>query len=587
MKAKALIQRNTPRIVAATAYSVIVGAYNALWDVVFLRYVLNSLGGGAAFSDILLAIGLMLSISLCYYAFGHYYRTIYRPKRSLELERDTFTAIYSKVSEVSYDFLVSSRFYDLYTRVKNAPALLSQEIESIAGVIGDGIIALILAALLITIDPGMLALTLPGILISVAIGRSTAKREYEVERETTEPKRAKEYVKRVIYTQNAAKEMRLFPVANVIKELFTTSHAKIEAVFKKRLKSIAAEKFLSDIIMTSCTLILPLIYILYRVTVQNQMTVGDFSAAILAVLSLSGRITKAAKNLRTIQSREAFLADYERFLNIESSEQRDKKAICDGIDSVVLRNVTFSYPETSHEVLHGVSLTIEPGERIALVGRNGSGKSTIIKLIMGLYHSYNGSILVNGREISQYDQRTYRDRLGVVFQDFRLFAASIKENIFLGRGDAPDATQKLDEAIGRVGLQKRINELPLGVGTEIYSEFEKDGINLSGGETQRVALARAYVKDAELILFDEPASALDPIAEEQLYQDLITSVSGKTVLFISHRLSTVKLADCIYLIDDGRVVESGTHDELIKASGLYAEMFNKQAEKYIAQGERI
>lgn len=583
MKAKALIKSNTPRIFAATAYSVIVGAYHALWDVVFIRYVLNSLGGGAAFSNILLAIGLMLSISFCYYAFGHYYRTIYRPKRSIELERDTLTTIYSKISEVPYDFLVSSKFYDLYTRVKNAPALLNQAIESIAGVIGDGIIALILAALIITIDPGMLALTLPGILISAAIGRSTSKREYDVERETTESKRAQEYVKRVIYTRNAAKEMRLFPVANVIKELFATSHAKIEAVFKKCLKSIAAQKFLSDIIMIACTLILPLIYILYRVTVQNQMTVGDFSAAILAVLSLSSRITNVAKNVRTIQSREAFLADYERLLNIESSEQSDKKTICNSLDSVVLRNVTFSYPETSQQALHGVSLTVDRGERIAIVGRNGSGKSTIIKLIMGLYHGYGGSILVNGREISEYDQRTYRDRLGVVFQDFRLFAASIKENILLGE----DASQKLDEAIGRVGLQERISELPLGVSTEIYSEFEKDGINLSGGETQRVALARAYVKDAELIIFDEPASALDPIAEEQLYQDMLTSVAGKTVLFISHRLSTVKLAQRIYLIDDGSVVESGTHDELIKANGLYAEMFSKQAEKYIAQGERI
>ena len=224
------------------------------------------------------------------------------------------------------------------------------------------------------------------------------------------------------------------------------------------------------------------------------------------------------------------------------------------------------------------------GEKIALVGYNGAGKTTLIKLIMRLYDPSRGEILLDGVNIKDYDVEKYRHSIGTVFQDFKIFGGSVVENVLLDLNDGEDdsaVTEKVRKALTHSGLWERIQSLPNGLDTQLTTEFAKDGVNLSGGESQKLAIGRVFYKDAGLIILDEPSSALDPIAEYQLNHSMLEATENKTVIFISHRLSTTRLADRIFLLEKGRIAEQGTHEELLARNGRYAAMWRAQAGQYI------
>jgi len=249
--------------------------------------------------------------------------------------------------------------------------------------------------------------------------------------------------------------------------------------------------------------------------------------------------------------------------------------------AIELKNVSFAYRPGDANVINDVSLSIVPGEKIALVGYNGAGKTTLIKLIMRLYDPTAGAIYADGEDIRDYKVWDYRNSIGTVFQDFMIFAATVKENVIQDLPENAD-TQRVEWALRHSGFADRLATLEHGLDTELTSEFAQDGVNLSGGESQKLAISRVFYKDAGLIILDEPSSALDPIAEYQLNHSMLKAAENKTVIFISHRLSTTRLADKIYMLENGRIVEQGTHDELLAHNGKYAAMWRAQAGQYIA-----
>ena len=232
-------------------------------------------------------------------------------------------------------------------------------------------------------------------------------------------------------------------------------------------------------------------------------------------------------------------------------------------------------------LLKNINLHIKPGEKIALVGYNGAGKTTLVKLLMRLYDVKSGAILADGRDIRQYDVKQYRNTIGTVFQDFMIFGGNVRENVILDVEAKADET-RVKQALSDSGLMPRVEKLSAGLDTQLTTEFAKDGVNLSGGESQKLAIARVFYKDAGLMILDEPSSALDPIAEYQLNHAMMEATKDKSVIFISHRLSTTRLADRIIMLENGQVVEQGTHEELLAAKGKYAQMWKVQAGAYVA-----
>lgn len=322
---------------------------------------------------------------------------------------------------------------------------------------------------------------------------------------------------------------------------------------------------------------------------------GDIVKYVSAVNRLTSSIGNLFYNINGIKANTPFVEDYLRYLDIPRKMYQgtlpiEKRAFCEGGDynyKIEFRDVSFKYPGSEDYALRRLSITFNIGERLAVVGRNGSGKTTFIKLLCRLYDPTEGRILLNGVDISKYDYDEYMRVFTAVFQDFRLFGFKLSENVAAGLDINEDFCRSCLE---KVGFGDKLAELPEGMETYIYKNFDKNGIEISGGEAQKIALARALYKNAPFIILDEPTAALDPISEAAIYEQFNGIVGDKTAVYISHRLSSCRFCDRIAVFDNGKIVQIGTHDNLLAEPGLYKELWEAQAAYYVnerAQAEDI
>ena len=343
------------------------------------------------------------------------------------------------------------------------------------------------------------------------------------------------------------------------------------------MKRYIGNDFISDVVYIS--------YLVYRATIMKAISFSSVAILYNSFGNLKWNMRIFTDIYPYACETSLYVQKILDFLDYEPKIQSQRKLpVSTQAKAVELRNVSFSYGEKYGSVINDVSLSIAPGEKIALVGYNGAGKTTLIKLIMRLYDPSRGEILLDGVNIKDYDVEKYRHSIGTVFQDFKIFGGSVVENVLLDLNDGEDdsaVTEKVRKALTHSGLWERIQSLPNGLDTQLTTEFAKDGVNLSGGESQKLAIGRVFYKDAGLIILDEPSSALDPIAEYQLNHSMLEATENKTVIFISHRLSTTRLADRIFLLEKGRIAEQGTHEELLARNGRYAAMWRAQAGQYI------
>ena len=275
-----------------------------------------------------------------------------------------------------------------------------------------------------------------------------------------------------------------------------------------------------------------------------------------------------------------YVDKFRRFMAYEPRIEMQKGKLPEAeLKSLVLKNVSFTYHGESNPSLKNINMVIHPYEKVAIVGYNGAGKTTLIKLLMRLYDPTEGEIFIGNRNVKKLDVEAYRREFAAVFQDYQIFAATLGENVVMDDVEEQDK-EKIIGALSQGGFADKLRELPLGIATPLTKEFEMSGVDLSGGEKQKVAIARAFFKHSHYAVMDEPSSALDPIAEYQLNQNMMEIAKDRTVIFISHRLSTTVMADRIYMFEKGEIIEQGSHSELMALNGKYAEMFRKQAVNY-------
>ena len=320
-------------------------------------------------------------------------------------------------------------------------------------------------------------------------------------------------------------------------------------------------------------------FMIYEV-INNNMSIADFTFIIASIRTLSRSLTVIINNFSNNLSYSLQVNDYRKFETLDLSFNGDTKPLVADEVEIEFKNVSYSYYMQEGYTLKNISFKIKKGERIALVGHNGAGKTTLIKLICGFYHPTEGEILINGVNINEIDRESLIKLIAPVFQDSNHYAVSIKENIAMETiGNIDD--EKLYMSLNLAGLTKKIESLKNGVDTIITRDMDDTGVELSGGESQKLSIARSIYKNAPFIILDEPTSALDPIAESELYMNLNKIINNHSAIFISHRLSTAVLADRIYLFEQGRIVEHGSHETLMQRKGKYADMFRKQAENYV------
>ena len=314
--------------------------------------------------------------------------------------------------------------------------------------------------------------------------------------------------------------------------------------------------------------------------ITGKITIGVATQMFTAAGTFYGSMRNLVWNFQELTKRANYANEYVKFMDYPAAIQKGDRHVTPGPHTFEFKDVSFSYPGADVEVLRNINLTLTPGEHLSVVGLNGAGKTTLVKLLCRLYDPTKGVILMDGVDIKEYDYEEYMTVFAPVFQDFKLFAFTMKENILMEKSE--DDTQDVTTVLERVGLAEKLSTLSNGADTVVYKHFDKDGIEPSGGEQQKLAIARALYKNAPVVILDEPTAALDPMAEYDIYRQFDTLVHEKTAIYISHRLSSCQFCDKIAVFSEKELKEYGTHAELVnKPDGVYAKMFAAQAQYYV------
>ncbi len=420
-----------------------------------------------------------------------------------------------------------------------------------------------------------------GVLLAVSTLINARKNRIEVKyfSDLANINRVLHYVSFELEDFRFGKDVRLYGAAATMIQRASQQMDRLNQYYRKK----ADERYPLDILDVTVGALRDFGTYLYlgALAILGKITIGVYSQLTTSGGVLNSSLQGAIYGLQDIVKRCNYGYEIVKLMEYPPMLQKGSREIPDLTlpHEIEFRNVSFSYPNTGVRVLENVSITIKAGERLSVVGLNGAGKTTFIKLLCRLYDTDEGEILLDGVNIRDYDYDEYMKLFSVVFQDFRLLAFTAQDNILLGREDSPESVDKL---FHKVGLLDKINSLPHGRDTMMFRQFDRDGVQLSGGEQQKLAIARALYKNAPVVILDEPTAALDPVAEYDIYCKFNELVGGKTAVYISHRLSSCKFCDRIAVFSGGTIKELGTHDELVKLpDGIYAEMFHAQAQYYV------
>lgn len=408
------------------------------------------------------------------------------------------------------------------------------------------------------------------------LAKKGAKETYEQDKALNEKYRYVEMLDEVLLGKDSSKERYLFDYSDHYNEIdYKTYREVTNASFKVMKKWFKRSKTFSSIFSL---IVLVVALVLLKPVKAGAMTFGIYTSVIALVSTLINQVGWTIPNaMDAFTSTSLFFKDFFTFMDFDEEESgliRPEKV--PEFESLEFKNVRFTYPGTDREILKSMTFKIEKGHHYSLVGENGSGKSTVIKLMLGLYDQYEGTILINGVDARTMPLNVRRSIFSAIFQDYVIFGTTIKNNIAMGYADRE---AKVQEVIDDLDLREMVNKMPEGIETEI-GKLDDRGLDLSGGQRQRIALARAIVSDSPVVILDEPTAAMDPKTESKLYEKMGKLTKGRTVIFISHRLGSTSLSDEIFLFKAGKVFEHGTHDEMMALKGDYYEMYNSQKEWY-------
>ncbi|MBR3809467.1 MAG: ABC transporter ATP-binding protein [Clostridia bacterium] len=552
-------------------------------SIIGLKYVIDEVANGGDPKKILLGIGLILGVLV----FGETVNALFfelfvhREREKLDLKLQS--RLYEKAASIDMAKYDSPEYYaDFILSIENSSDNIRYMLNTVKSYVGEVIAFLTIASILLTIDPVALVVVVLVTLICLPINKYASKLLYEYREKRTELHRKGDYFARVFYLPEYAGEIRISKISTLLTDRFNKQADVIvenEKKYKMKLNSLWFFES-ATIYNVAFMLVLP-VYFGYKILVENELTIGGFVATFNGVMqvgsSLMYIIVHAVKQFsersKMIDKQREFLATQNEILDGEHIAE------CKEPETISVENIKFSYEGNEKDSLDGVSFEIKPYEKIALVGFNGAGKTTLTNLLLRLYDVKDGSIKIGGRDIREETVSSHRNRFAAVFQDFQIFSATVGENVALSK----DYDEK--RVLEALKLADFTKELPQGTETILLKEFDENGLMLSGGEQQKIAIARVFYKNCPYIILDEPSANLDPISEYELNKNIMNSAKEKTVIIISHRLSTTVNADRIIMLENGKVAEIGSHEELMNKNGDYAYMFNLQAEKYTKSAE--
>lgn len=566
------------QVIAQCAYSVFT---LFIQGVLFLKVLLNIIEGNCTFEYfvkillIFFAIGMINEIIsvTCDYILNVSLKKVFKGLNNL---------IFEKAASVDISCYEDPSFYDSY---KRATEILTGGYFMAFGfdfayIIASLISFFLVVGVVVSINPVYLLFLAPVLFVFI-FEIIKSKIFYKRDLEMTTNNRIKAYTQRTVFLKDFSKDMRTSNIFSVIFNRF--NHAvkgNIEIIRKYGFKMFVYS-MISSVFGEFIPIVGTYAFASYQFLNDSSLSISGFSVVLSSINSVREATTTIADCFSEMSSMALYFQNLRDFFEYESSvKSGDKKA--EAFETLEFKNVSFKYPSSDKYSLNHVNLKIKKGETVAIVGVNGAGKTTFVKLLLRFYDVTDGEILYNGINIKEYDLDSLRNRFATVFQDYKTFALSVYENVLCRKCSEQDKALAR-KALEQSGVWDKVATLPQGADTVLTREFDDEGAGLSGGEAQKTAVARMFAKDYDIAILDEPSSALDPIAEYNMYENLISATKDKTVIYISHRLSSAVLSDNIFVLGGGAVIESGSHDHLMNAGGEYCTMFNLQASSYSAK----
>lgn len=573
----------------ASRFRIVVTLFNAMlqsilpvWNIIIIQKSISLLTNKQnAFAELLTFVLLSIIMYLFIILFDAWYRQNYSVHSNFKIREKIQTIIYEKIRNIDMSAFDNKEFYTIYTRavketydralsVLSTTASLLTSILSLVGVI----------SIVLWLDAIILVFVFVSVILSMFISAVQNKSYYCYDMEQTYNTREQSYISRIFYLPEYSKEIKFFDLYGY----FINKFKRILYVQDSLRRKFDFKFLVYDFIQNFSQIILVfsiIIYLGWRYSF-GAIVIADFASLLNASQELGNSLQRVFALIPEFAKNSFYIDNINEFLQYSSVIEDDTKGIelQEPIYTIELQKINFKYPGNNVNALDGINLQIQKGEKIAIVGLNGSGKTTLIKMLLRLYDPTSGEIYLNNVNYKNYNVYSLRKKIGVVFQDFQIYATTIADNVLLRSVETESDIEIVIEALKHSGLYDKVASLKKGIFTFLSREFDENGITFSGGELQKLALSRVYASNYDIIVMDEPSSALDPIAEYEFNQSVLSFGKERTIIIVSHRLSTTKDVDKIVFMEAGKIIEIGTHETLMELNGKYAHMFKIQSEKY-------
>ncbi|WP_415306538.1 ABC transporter ATP-binding protein [Clostridium perfringens] len=545
------------------------------------KFLIDELLGQRRIEIILMTlIGFFLLSSVVNYSIA-WLRCAYSP-RVTKIRTDYITMISDKIMKMDFKNTEDPEVLNKIKSVMNAVMSNNTGVEGVyhtlLGLFGRLTAFVGYISIVLFLSPWILLFLIINVLISYALTMRVKKYEYSQKEKAADKDRRTFYVFDTMYDFAYGKDIRIYDLKNILIDKFKKFRGeRIDISRDVQGKQLKVK--IVDVILLVIREFVVYGYLIYNVLFTG-MSIGDFTMYFSTINGFGDWMKGILDDLANIKAQNIYLDDMREFLEIKSENKEKTRDIpIDSSYEIEFKNVSFKYPKTDKYIYKNLSLKIKKGQRLAIVGINGAGKTTFVKLLCRLYEPTSGEILINGVNIKDFSKEEYYKILSVVFQDIKTFAFTVAENVSLENLEEVDR-EKVLHCIEKAGVGDKINSLQKGIDTSLLKILDGEGVELSGGENQKLALARALYKNGKIVILDEPTSALDAVAEYNIYKGFDELIGDKTAIYISHRLASTKFCDVIAFFENGEIVEYGTHEELLKKNGKYSDMFNIQAQYY-------